>query len=99
MKFKPGVQSYIAVSEKIWTIVPILETICKEFEVELVVTSLCDGYHSRRSKHYKGNAMDIRTRDLFELDKDKFRQKIQNALSDDYDVVLESTHLHIEYDP
>ena len=62
---------------------------------ELVITSTYEGNHSERSLHYADLAVDIRkykraTRLTLEL-----REK----LGRDYDVVLESDHIHIEYDP
>ena len=68
---------------------------------ELVITSLNDSRHSLTSLHYAGAAVDIRTNhlDLSEPQKDEIREKIRERLPRHYDVVLESDHLHIEYQP
>jgi len=75
------------------------------------VTSLADGTHSKKSKHYgtyrlnKGkmgwwcDAVDLRTRYLSKNQQMDCAQKMRNGLGKDFDVVLENTHLHIEYDP
>lgn len=66
---------------------------------ELVITSVNDSRHGDDSIHYKGNAIDIRTR-YFSLDeKIAVYKEIKQQLTIDFDVVLEKDHIHIEYDP
>lgn len=63
---------------------------------DLVVTSVIDGTHSRTSLHYVGAAVDLR------LPGDAgtaARNRIAQRLGGDYDVVLESNHIHIEWQP
>ncbi len=62
-----------------------------------VITSLCDGVHSRQSRHYIGYAMDLRTRDMAIDDKQKVADKIADALGDEYFVLLESDHIHVQF--
>lgn len=62
------------------------------------VTSICDGKHSKNSLHYSGLAIDIRTRDLDGITPIKMAELIQAKLGDDYDVVVETDHIHLEYD-
>lgn len=66
-------------------------------EYSMTITSACDGKHMENSKHYSGNAIDIRTFDMNFAIYNK--HLIQNILGNDYDVVLEDNHIHIEYDP
>lgn len=66
---------------------------------ELVVTSGTDGEHSEGSLHYAGLALDFRTRyfgmdQVFEVASD-----LRKALGTDYDVVIEPSHIHCEFDP
>lgn len=63
------------------------------------ITSITDGKHSNGSLHYKGLAIDIRTRDLVGITAHHIAELIRNALGNDYDVVVEATHIHVEYDP
>lgn len=72
------------------------------------LTSGTDGQHSERSLHYPSNspsgkcrAIDLRIWNLpnKEADAPKAERKLREYLSSDYDVVLESTHIHVEYDP
>ncbi len=66
---------------------------------EFVITSGCDGQHSIKSRHWTGNAIDMRTRDFSTAElRDEIVAKIRKALPD-FDVCLEDTHLHVEYDP
>lgn len=68
--------------------------------IDFVITSGTDGVHGYSSEHYKGDAIDVRTRNITpETKKNLMAGEIKQSLGNDYDVVLESTHLHIEYDP
>ena len=64
-----------------------------------VVTSACDGKHGRGSLHYVGLALDFRTRHVAAGEHDKLRDMVADALGPQFDVVLEETHLHVEYQP
>lgn len=66
---------------------------------QAVITCGIDGKHSRGSKHYSGDATDWRTRHLTTSEKDRIALECKDCLGDDFDVVLESTHLHVEYHP
>ena len=63
------------------------------------ITSGRDGKHMQGSLHYTGNALDFRTRNVFASDRNDLRRTIAADLGGEYDVVLERTHLHVEYDP
>lgn len=65
----------------------------------LVITSISDGQHMKNSKHYSGFAFDIRTIDLTEDKKQHLFRELKFFLNYEFDVVLEKTHIHIEYDP
>lgn len=64
-----------------------------------VVTSGVEGQHSWGSLHYQGAALDFRTRHLSEDEQVAVADEIGRQLGEDFDVVLESTHLHIEFQP
>ena len=66
---------------------------------ECIITSARDGEHKPGSKHFSGEAIDIRINDL---PRDKINVLygfIKNSMEKDFDIVLESDHIHIEYDP
>lgn len=72
----------------------------------VTVTSLADGQHSSGSLHYSlpTKAMDIRTRDLPGGSDGHEARNIAMLLGLmlpplGFDVVFESDHIHIEYDP
>ena len=64
----------------------------------LTVTSCTDGIHGRNSLHFVGLAFDIRTRDLHNL-VDSIAASLVAALGEEFDVVVEQTHIHIEFQP
>lgn len=75
----------------------IIEPICDELGVDLVITSCRDGEHSKNSKHKLGFAIDIRTRDLQDQEKIKLAQDIRAALTSEFFVLLEGDHIHIQF--
>jgi len=62
----------------------------------LVITSTYEGNHSPSSLHYSNNAIDIR---LPARDKRAVVSEIKTTLGQDFDIVCEINHIHIEYDP
>ena len=76
----------------------VAERVYSERQANLVVTSGTENHgHSIRSLHYCGCAVDIRTRNV--SDPGQVAGEIRDALNIDYDVVLESDHIHIEFQP
>lgn len=74
---------------------------------QFVITSGTDGKHAVNSLHYKGLAVDCRRwywdngqrRDLGIDTLYKIRADLRRSLGTDWDIVLETSHVHIEYDP
>lgn len=64
-----------------------------------VITSIEDGKHMATSLHYKKRAFDWRTNTVPSAERPALCAVVQTALGPDWDAVLESTHLHTEYDP
>jgi len=65
----------------------------------VTITSGLDGTHSAGSLHYYGYAVDLRT---FYFDAEECNRAVAQLkveLGAGYDVVLENTHIHVEYDP
>lgn len=65
-----------------------------------VITSLNDNKHMQGSLHYEGRAFDLRIW-AFQKNQDALKNFIaqcKKALGVGYDIVLESTHIHVEYD-
>lgn len=61
-----------------------------------VITSVADGKHSRGSLHYVGCAVDLR---LPHQQKGAITNALKAALGTDFDVVLEGSHIHVEFQP
>lgn len=82
-----------------------IANVYKSLGKELTVTSVCDGKHKAGSKHYEGYAFDCRTWknstgvQMSLREKEALANACRESLGEDWDVVVESTHLHIEYDP
>ena len=89
------------VSYRIWFAVGFAEALSRVLNLgEVVVTSLRDGTHSDNSLHYKGLAVDLRTRHLTEDQLTFWVQLLKTYLDPlGFDTVREDDHVHIEYDP
>ena len=80
----------------------ICEQLFRDRGLEMTVTSLTDGkaWRSPRSLHLQGLAFDVRIWDLPTLSvQESMAADMRSALGDEYDVVLKSDHIHIEFDP
>jgi len=101
MRFKSGDKGpkISGVRAEIAFIMPVIAKVFADINQECVITSVTDGAHSYGSLHYSGAAVDIRTRHLSEGQKRAVHSRIKSALNSEYDVVLEKTHIHIEFQP
>lgn len=66
---------------------------------ECWITSASDGTHGPTSLHYQGLALDLRTRHVPPDALAPLHADLASALGEQFDVVLESDHLHVEFDP
>ena len=66
---------------------------------DMTVTSAVDGVHGFGSLHYVGYAVDVRTWEILNELLPKFTGGLSEALGPEFDVVLESDHIHIEFQP
>ena len=77
----------------------IASSLYDNYVVKCVMTEATGGKHSEGSLHYVGLAIDLRTRDMTEKMAEVIVKKVKEALGDQYDVVLEKDHIHIEFQP
>ena len=77
----------------------IINQVYRDNASDPMITSGVDGKHSRGSLHYQGSALDFRTHDLLPSVQKKILDEIKQRLGDDFDVVLEKDHLHVEWQP
>lgn len=61
----------------------------------VLITAGLDGIHSAGSWHYYGLALDLRNNYFDEATKKEVAKKLKTALPS-YDVVIHSTHIHVE---
>lgn len=76
----------------------VAEGLYKENGYGLRITSICEGKHSRGSLHYVGQAFDCGIR-LPPNAPQMLRNELKKRLGAEFDVVLESNHIHVEYQP
>lgn len=94
---KPGVKLHPTMA---WAVaLPIIFEIYRDFDASPVVTSGVDGVHRPDSLHYRGHALDFRTRHVQPDDRMALTAALAAALGDEFDVVLEVDHIHIEFQP
>lgn len=75
------------------------EDVLKSTGHDLIITSISDGLHKKDSLHYDGFAFDLRINHLRGISSCELRDRLQRALPFVYQVILEPSHIHVEYDP
>ena len=83
---------------------PIIRDVFRDYGYACVITSANDSTHGPNSLHYKGKALDFRTKHIAVMDKARVIDAIRTALGAQFDVVFESVglpneHAHVEHDP
>ena len=65
-----------------------------------VITSGREWHEDRKpnSKHYTGEAFDLRTRDFTRTQIETLARALQSSIGHDYQVVIKPNHIHVEYD-
>lgn len=96
MRLKDGVKVH-GIRPELLLALQIADAVYRERGHSLTVTSLTDGTHSATSLHYAGAAADLR---IWGVDEPHaMALEIGAALGEDYDVLAERTHIHLEYQP
>jgi len=95
MLIKAGVD-ISRINRKIRKALPKIQNVLERYDEELIITSTYEGTHRDGSLHYGNDAIDIREP---EKKKELFLSQLKAILGSDFDVILESDHIHIEYDP
>lgn len=98
LSIKPGVRLTGASSELVIGI-NVVHSVHVARGIAMTITSVTDGRHSSGSLHHCGRAFDCRTRHLTADEANALAHDVVDALGPEWDVVLESTHLHVEHDP
>ena len=78
----------------------VIDQVLDKYNLNCGITSLNDSKHSKTSLHYADNTADIRTKDCpARIDKAGVVKEMKSRLNHHYDIILESNHIHIEYQP
>lgn len=75
----------------------VVSNLCVERGIMVLVTHMLDGEHMHNSLHYSGAGVDFTVERM--MDQVWMTAELKERLSRDYDVIDESTHIHIEYQP
>lgn len=100
LRTKPDVR-FEVITRALLRMLTVLENISTLQNHDITITAGTEGKHMPGSKHYTGEALDIRTRDLSDAQRDYILFTLRSRLGLGYDVVEEFNppHIHIEYDP
>jgi hypothetical protein len=95
---KPGVR-ITGIRPELLLAVIAAERVYEEAGHDLTLTACVDGKHVAGSFHYAGAAVDIRINDVPTTEVPKLIARIKSCVGEDFDVILEVDHLHIEFQP
>ena len=77
----------------------VANSVYRQHGVNMVMTCGTDSKHSKNSLHYCGLAFDIRINGIPGYKIEKIVHDLTESLGDEFDVVLERNHIHVEYQP
>ena len=98
LKLKEGVK-LIGLKPEALLAINVVASVYERHGADLTITSVTDGKHGRGSFHYLGMAFDCRVRNLSDSQLREILRDIREALTVEFDVVFEKTHIHIEFNP
>lgn len=103
---KPGASIRGCRAEILTALIADIAPVFASHGVETVVTSGCEVFkHTvKRSSHYRGDAIDCRSKHLTKAAKPKVLADLRQALGEDFVVILEAVgkpweHFHIHWSP
>lgn len=101
MRVKDNTVSLVGLTTQALFAMIVAEQVAIAHGAELVITSGTEANvkHSLTSLHYSGNAFDMRTRFWQPAEIKQVRDEIAARLGIHFDVIIEKTHIHIEYQP
>jgi len=98
MKIKTGAKA-AGVKPEMVLALTVAADLYKKYGQELVVTELTGGKHGRGSLHYVGLGADLRTNYFNHDEAAKVALELREKLGEEFDVILEKTHIHLEFQP
>ena len=101
IQFKAGVDIK-GIGQEITLGVIVLDAVFSAHGAKTFITACRDGKHMEKSKHYIGDALDIRLASRWVTTANidlTVLNEARTALGEQFDLVLESDHFHLEFDP
>lgn len=98
LSIKPGVRVR-GISNEILLAIMVAQSVFENFKEDMTITSITDGDHKSGSLHHTGEAIDLRSRDIDPTALVQIAAQLRQHLGGSFDVILETDHIHIEYDP
>ena len=99
LKFKPGVK-IAGVRPEIALAIHVADDIYGMNDIATcVVTSVTEGKHGFGSLHFSGAAFDLRVSNFKTWKQRHVVDELRKHLTDEFDVVLEKDHIHVEFQP
>ena len=103
MRLKPGVE-LANLQPALIVALMIVNDEYKSIGCELTITSVNDGVHGNKSRHYWGGAFDARTKDVDDAIKSELIESIKAKLGEEFNVLFEdegeaNEHLHVSWRP
>ena len=99
MKFKDSSIGFQSLKPQIVLALIVVDQVMKGCGQEAVITSINDARHGENSLHYDGGAVDIRSRTFSNPESVLGLCRLALGNSKDFDMILESDHFHLEYQP
>lgn len=85
------------VTQELVSALGVAQSVYASFGQPFTVTSLTEGQHVTNSKHYIGQAADLRTNGLDPATVPQIASTLQAQLGPEYYVLLEGDHIHVQY--
>ena len=99
MRFKDHTIGLQSLCPQIVLALIIVDQVMKQCGQEALITSINDARHSKTSLHYDGKAVDLRSRWFSHPENVLALCKDALGNNPDIDLILESDHFHMEYQP
>jgi hypothetical protein len=98
ISIKPGAKLAGLQPEMVLALV-VADQVYGGFDASLVVTEGTGGQHMVGSLHSSGFAVDLRTSNVRDTALQGLGEELKRRLGENYDVVVEHDHAHVEFDP
>ena len=101
MLLKEGVSIDGCRAEILIAAISIIAPLYKRYGHTLVITSGTEDveHSAKHSRHYAGDALDLRNRYFSDKAKYQVVEELQLLLGDNFVILLERTHIHVHYAP